>query len=212
MQFTPLPKIRSPFLTRDKKLRVKELGNKDAIAQAAMLGTKNTQEIIGFGKLRGGRFSGFAYVKNYPGKTIRQVSQTEGGRRWLIKNRPAVVNQTAQIVLDLMNRGVVHGDTHSGNVRAVNVKGKPVLKLFDFEMSRLSSDYIEEAEREIVEEPAQAEEMKKRFGSITRRIRDDLSYIIDDTARKIYIDDEKAIKKFKKEIMKKVEEKVEKNW
>lgn len=130
-------KIKFPWGSRMKTREKHFMDPRSAIAQLAMSGTPHSQKLIQYNKSKGR-----AVLEDVKGKTFSDVCHTDKGRQWILKNQDKVIDDTATIISNLLQRGVRHNDVHRTNIIVQNANGKPKLKLIDYEDARQSSEGI----------------------------------------------------------------------
>lgn len=115
------------------KTHKKNMSTENAGAQLIMSNTHRSQKLVRYNqnKLK-------ATVEHIKGKDLFDVCETTRGRQWLLKNQNKVIDDAANIISDLLQRGVRHYDIHAGNIIVQNINGKPALKLIDYGIGEMT--------------------------------------------------------------------------
>lgn len=134
-----LPELKKRILKKEvpetykKKEKFPSIGNR--IAQASSLQGKEShfQKIYG----REGRK---ATLEEVEGESLKEIINDPEKRKWLKEHKEELIDEAAETAKELLKRGIIHSDINSGNIIIQKKKGKPKIKLIDFELSKLTSD------------------------------------------------------------------------
>ncbi|GEM_PF-4698123 len=189
----------------------KDLIGEEAIkAEATMLKTEKGEKSH-FVQIRGAEkseYEGYKKIKEEEiekGKELGRYIERER-KEWLKKHEEELIEQSAEIIKEMMKRGVEHRDLRGTNILVERVEGKekskPFLKVVDFDKASLTSKEGEGLKERETEKGKYRpdKEVEKISSAIGRSLVTNKS------------EEEKKIKKIRDKINKKLEEKINKEF